>query len=290
MAIMEPATVPFQGNLQTQPIQNCALLNSGAKTIIADINWSLYDTAVGSLGALIDFSYLAPSNGLDKIVSVFVDNTGVNSSVTVYAPDTKYGKEVAPQTQQTFVVPTNGLKLIVTCSNNQETATTRMIVANVILPDYSSNDYAVLGLASPRATLGQASLYRAFALGDTVIAQPSITLVMAPLTIALIAAQPVGFTIITEVHLSLQRFISNTLGLQNIEIALQTTDGSFKFVDLQFTAPTDMSMYNQRILYASSGLQWLYPSTKTLAIVVTSAAAAISGTLDAVVTYTLTTS
>lgn len=93
------------------PVADCTPLKKLPSVASVYVNWADYGAVTGSTVLIdLDLSSLGPSNAINEIRSVYIDNTFSDTDVFVYFPDT--GFTVIAPANSTLIHPvwTNGLK------------------------------------------------------------------------------------------------------------------------------------------------------------------------------------
>lgn len=92
-------------------IGDCTKMIKAPGTVAVPINWADYGGAVGASCLIeVDLSILGPANPLDKIRSVYIDNTFSDQDVFVYFPDTQFTMICPANSVVMAPAWTNGLK------------------------------------------------------------------------------------------------------------------------------------------------------------------------------------
>lgn len=87
-------TTQWIGQVNGLPTKLCG---KDGRVVAVPINWNIYGVGTGdNLGLQVDMTGIAPSNQLDLIRSVYIDNIGSPTAMYVYFPDTGFTAVAAP--------------------------------------------------------------------------------------------------------------------------------------------------------------------------------------------------
>jgi hypothetical protein len=185
-----------------QPITLFGKSNLPPLQVSAFIDWKLYNNngAIKTVGIPLDLgsggTFQAANTGgtgantavIDRVVSVYIDNSGSNVPVYVVFPDTGHTIICGPQSTETDLALTNGLKVIIygLGFTGGPQPTTQIFFSNTILQANSSPEVSFVApqyFASDTAPgITNQTPYRALAVGDrqTSIAYNPIVQTTAP--------------------------------------------------------------------------------------------------------------
>lgn len=124
-------TFPYMGSIPQigVPINNCKPVNS-PKVVSLSVAWNDYSpvslTAITKTSIPINLSS-GVKPPLDRIVAVYIDNTGNDNPVFILFPDTGYSISIDANNQQWFPVITNAYNIVLACSYIGTVGTTQFI-------------------------------------------------------------------------------------------------------------------------------------------------------------------
>jgi len=111
ISLVNVETTQWIGTVNGLPTTLCG---QNGRVVLVNIDWSVYNLGNGeSLGLEVDMSGIAPTNQLDLIRSVYIDNIASPTPMYVYFPDTGFTVVCKPYTATWAPVVTNARKATV---------------------------------------------------------------------------------------------------------------------------------------------------------------------------------
>jgi len=104
-------TTQWIGQVIGKPTQLCG---KDGRVVLVNIDWRIYQLSEGeNLGLEVDMTGIAPSNQLDLIRSVYIDNIGSPTTIYVFFPDTQFTAICPPYSYGWFPVVTFNRRAII---------------------------------------------------------------------------------------------------------------------------------------------------------------------------------
>jgi hypothetical protein len=254
-------TKNFQSNPQntvSKPVSLCRPNTLPPRVILFKIDWSVYGANVGILINLIG---LGPSQQLDMIKGIAIDNAGCANNVSAIFTDTNYTVPCAAYTVSSQRVLTNQLNLVVyNLTLNASGITTVYLTNTDTVSDIVAPQSPIAGIQGAITGPGTSTDY--FVTGDST-ADLTTNLTVAQ-TSTIIPSQANGFFVLTEIEVSIfnctMRQFSSTLWDAYLLSGATVVDIYAALVTSNIFDPA----YSGRIISSRAGLQLRLPATSNI--------------------------